>query len=152
MCITHLATRTCEHHDSFHTDSVSQHYFTLLHTSFFATCLQKIITLFPYFYYSSAGSTKIIYIYTLQCEYSILLIRVSKRMLLAGEICVKQPHFKNLRMWPVLSYQYSRTGKFGNDGLHCEPFIIKSCDWTGESQVKTVPIGQKMVISYYQLL
>lgn len=85
----------------------------------------------------------------MQCEYSKLLIRVSKRMLLAGEICVKQPHFKTLRMWSVLSYQYSRTGEFGNDGLHCEPFIIKGCDLTGESQVKTVPIGQKKVISYY---
>ncbi len=95
---------------------------------------------------------KELFIYTMQCQYSILLIRVSKRVLLAGKMCVKQPHFKNVHMWPVLSYQYSRTGEFGNDGLHCEPFIIKGCDWTGESQVKTVPIDQKMVISYYQLL
>ncbi len=114
--------------------------------AFLQKVYKKIITLFACFYYSSAGSTKKIYIYTMQCQYSILLIRVSKRVLLAGEICVKQPHFKNVHMWPVLSYQYSRTGEFGNDGLHCEPFIIKGCDWTGESQVKTVPIDQKMVI------
>lgn len=48
----------------------------------------------------------------------------------------------------VLAYQYSRTGKFGNNGLHCEPFVIEGCDWTGESQIKAVPIGQKKVISY----
>lgn len=41
------------------------------------------------------------------------------------------------------SYQHSRTGKFGNDGLHRKPFIIKSSDWAGESKVKAVPIGQK---------
>lgn len=51
-------------------------------------------------------------------------------------------------MCSVLSYQYSRTGEFGNTGLHSEPFVIEGCDWTGESQVKTVPIGQKKVISY----
>lgn len=43
----------------------------------------------------------------------------------------------------MLTYQHSRAGKFGNDGLHRKPFIIKSCDWAGQSQVKTVPIGQK---------
>lgn len=59
-----------------------------------------------------------------------------------------ETHFENFKFACVLAYQYSRTGKFGNNGLHCEPFVIKGCDWTGESQVKTVPIGQKKVISY----
>lgn len=40
-----------------------------------------------------------------------------------------------------LTYQNSRAGKLCYKRLHCEALVIKSCDWSRERKIETVPVG-----------
>lgn len=59
--------------------------------------------------------------------------------------------YKELTVHPcvraLVSHQYYRAGELGHDGLNGEPLVIQGCDWSRQSQVKTVPVQYRVEFS-----